>query len=315
MAKQLVQGMTFPFCGQFSCTATESFRFTEDCEDLARLLGRTREELQEKELACVISAEVKDEAIARLTEQLACGDETEILLPFCGKNGSVIYVLVRGMRRTECDGTAYIHNLFVTAEKTGQMLSGLQKETSTFITKLSQTENRINLLQTCAEQDSLTKVFNAGTTKRLVEEYLSKPEVHCAMLIIDIDNFKHINDCYGHMTGDGAMVCAANAIKKQFRANDIVGRIGGDEFLVLMKDITDAGIVASKCAAIIAAFNTLCVGEMQEGHMCCSIGAAVSCTDKVVYNAMFLCADKAMYRTKQSGGNNYIVEMCECSDQ
>ena len=313
MVKQFVQGMTFPFCGQFSYTVTESFRFTENCEDIARLLGRSQEELRGKELACFISAEAKDEAIARLSDQLACGNETEMLIPFCGKNGSSVYVLVRGMRRTECDGVAYVHNLFVTAEKTGQMLSGLQKETNSFKAKLSQTENRINLLQTRAEQDSLTKVFNAGTTKRLVEEYLSNPEAHCAMLIIDIDNFKRINDCYGHMTGDNVMVCAANAIKKQFRANDIVGRIGGDEFLVLMKDIADVRIVACKCSQIIAAFNTLCVGKMQKGHLSCSIGAAVSCTDQVAYNAMFLCADKAMYQTKQSGGNNYIVEMCECN--
>ena len=64
--------------------------------------------------------------------------------------------------------------------------------------------------------------------------YLKKSKNSCAVIVIDIDDFKVINDRYGHMIGDNVLVCAAQAIRNQFRSQDIVGRIGGDEFLVLM---------------------------------------------------------------------------------
>ena len=130
------------------------------------------------------------------------------------------------------------------------------------------------------------------------------------MLVIDVDGFKRINDFYGHMVGDEVMIASANAIKKLFRANDIVGRVGGDEFLVLMKDVSDIGIVETKCAQILEAFNKIHSDSMKNEMMSCSVGAAVSSSNDITYNDLFLCADKAMYSAKKNGGNKYFVEMC-----
>lgn len=61
-------------------------------------------------------------------------------------------------------------------------------------------------------------------------------------MIIDVDNFKLVNDLYGHLSGDAMLSDAASALKKMFRSGDVVGRVGGDEFCVLMRGIRDAGI-------------------------------------------------------------------------
>ena len=197
------------------------------------------------------------------------------------------------------------------AEKTGKTIEELKDGVKIYRQKLSQTENRINLLQTRAEQDSLTKILNAGTTRRLAEEYVSAPQSNCAMLVVDVDDFKRINDRYGHMVGDSVMICAADAIKKLFRANDIVGRIGGDEFLVLMKDVSDVNIVSLRCSQILEAFKAMRFDVMKNEELSCSVGAAVFGVSKISYDEMFLCADKAMYRAKNLGGNQYVVIECK----
>ena len=107
------------------------------------------------------------------------------------------------------------------------------------------------------------------------------------------------------------MICAADAIKKLFRANDIVGRIGGDEFLVLMKDVSDVNIVSLRCSQILEAFKAMRFDVMKNEELSCSVGAAVFGVSKISYDEMFLCADKAMYRAKNLGGNQYVVIECK----
>ena len=310
MDRRFASELISPPYGFYSYSTEPGFRLTEDCGDLAKLLGGSVDEIKGKELADFLASPEKEDTVTVLQSQLERTGETEKLMTFVRQDGTSVYVLNRGKIEEDRFGNEYVRNIFVCAENTGHLVEHLRDVVEAYQTRLSQTETKINLLQTCAEQDSLTKIFNAGTTRRLAEEYIYAPKSRCAMFIIDVDDFKRVNDRYGHMVGDDVMICAAKAIKTLIRSNDIVGRIGGDEFLVLMKDVSDINIVSLRCSQILEAFNEMQFDRMKNERMSCSVGAAVSGSHKLCYDEMFLCADKAMYRAKNLGGNKYIVKEC-----
>ncbi len=164
-------------------------------------------------------------------------------------------------------------------------------------------------LQEQAERDSLTKIYNAHTSRKLAEEYLADVEedIISALLVIDLDDFKHVNDRYGHMFGDEVLVQAAQTIKKLFRSRDIVGRIGGEEFIVLMKDVPDQRIVNKRCSQLNAAFHDIFKEQLAENELSCSIGVAVSPIHGNSYYDLFRLADRAMYRAKDLGKDRYVI--------
>lgn len=160
-----------------------------------------------------------------------------------------------------------------------------------------------------AEYDSLTQLLNRETAKQHTVEYLnSYPNgALCALMIIDLDNFKQINDSFGHMFGDKVLLKAAEAIKKSFRYRDLVARIGGDEFMVLMKNITNQELIKERCTQILSAFHSLLSDEQTECDISCSIGVALSPDHATSYDQLFEFADEAMYQAKKQGKNNYAI--------
>lgn len=129
--------------------------------------------------------------------------------------------------------------------------------------------------------------------------------MNCALLIIDLDDFKQVNDSYGHMFGDAVLVQAAQTIKKLFRSKDIVGRIGGEEFMVLMKDITDSEIVNIRCNQLNTAFHDILCRQMTENPLSCSIGVSFAPAHGRSYFELFCCADQALYLAKDQGKDRY----------
>lgn len=160
-----------------------------------------------------------------------------------------------------------------------------------------------------AECDSLTQLLNKETAQQHTVEYLnSYPNgARCALIIIDLDNFKQVNDSYGHLFGDKVLLKAADAIKKSFRNRDLVARIGGDEFMVLMKDITNQEIIKERCTEILSSFHSLLSDEQIQCEISCSIGIAISPDHATSYDQLFEFADEAMYQAKKQGKQNYAV--------
>ena len=158
-------------------------------------------------------------------------------------------------------------------------------------------------LRSRAEQDSLTKLFNNKTAQEKAAQYLSNisGDLECCLLIIDLDNFKHINDRYGHMLGDTVLTKCARKIKTLFRPDDIVARIGGDEFLVLMKDVSNRELVQDRCSQLIVALRTI----LREQPLSCSIGIAFAPEHGSTYYDLFIAADQALYYAKDLGKNQY----------
>lgn len=154
-----------------------------------------------------------------------------------------------------------------------------------------------------AERDILTKLFNKDTGRRLTEQYLAETAENlcCVMLIIDMDNFKLVNDRFGHLFGDQILSQAAREIQQLFRSQDILARVGGDEFLVLMKDVSDRELVRNRCQQLIEAFSGLLSEKEFSIALSCSIGAAFAPLHGASYYQLFLHADKALYQAKALG--------------
>ena len=163
------------------------------------------------------------------------------------------------------------------------------------------------LLQDRAERDSLTRLLNKNAARKKAEEYLSRfpAGAQCALLIIDLDNFKQVNDQYGHLFGDSVLASAGREIEKLFRNQDIVSRIGGDEFMVLMCNVNDRNILDSRCRMLLKTFQSLFRSGRYKLPLSCSIGIALSPEHGSTYYDLFRRADQALYRAKAEGKNAF----------
>lgn len=173
-------------------------------------------------------------------------------------------------------------------------------------------------LQDRAERDSLTKLLNKDAGRRQAEDYFARfPDgAHSALLIIDLDNFKQVNDRYGHLFGDAVLSQVAREIKKLFRNQDIISRIGGDEFLVLMRGVSDYNLVESRCQRLLTVFQNIFQNQKQKMPLSCSIGIALAPAQGRTYYDLFNRADRALYRAKAKGKNMFVFfdEQDEQSD-
>lgn len=162
-------------------------------------------------------------------------------------------------------------------------------------------------LQDRAERDMLTKLLNKTAARRQVEDYIAGSGNSCALFIIDLDDFKQINDRYGHMFGDAVLNQISKEIRKLFRAQDVVARIGGDEFMVLMRGISDRKLVERRCAQLVTAFHNAMLDHLDGEHLSCSVGVALYPQHGKSYNELFRKADQALYATKGRGKDGYTI--------
>ncbi len=161
-----------------------------------------------------------------------------------------------------------------------------------------------------AEKDALTGLYNKGATQQLIEqtleEELQKNTLN-ALMIIDLDNFKEVNDTLGHSHGDKVLADTANILGEVFKGGDIVGRIGGDEFVVFMRNlnsISNADILASR---IVEKVDFKLPAGDKEINVTCSIGVSVFPYHGKSYEELFEKADKALYTAKANGKNGYRI--------
>ena len=164
-------------------------------------------------------------------------------------------------------------------------------------------------LQVIASTDSLTTVLNRGAFMTLVDGYLSRVEAdrqHGALLVVDADNFKAVNDHYGHDRGDEALRLIAAAIKRMLRGVDIVGRIGGEEFGVFLPGATreQAETVAERIR--IGVSSSLLEPNGARHELSVSIGGAVF-QRRLSFPDLFRVADQQLYLAKSGGRNRASV--------
>ena len=165
-------------------------------------------------------------------------------------------------------------------------------------------------ITTMAEHDSLTGLYNRIAFQKIVESAYSENESSkylSAFMMIDIDNFKTINDSFGHEFGDNVLKTIASQIRSTFRQEDSIGRLGGDEFAVFISRISDKALVEKKaeeiCKKIQITFNNC----SEIISISCSIGIAFAPEAGIDFNSLYANADEAQYMAKRSGKNKYVV--------
>ena len=163
-------------------------------------------------------------------------------------------------------------------------------------------------LQHSAEHDVLTGFLNKVATQKNIETYLSKltpSDLPPAFVIIDADGFKAINDSFGHLFGDGVLADMGKAIRGVFRQKDIVGRIGGDEFVVLFVDMPSQDVLEKRCVELLNLLDRHYESNNQSLPFSVSIGIALYPEHGTTYVDLFKRADRALYESKSQGKNRY----------
>ena len=171
-----------------------------------------------------------------------------------------------------------------------------------------QTEREIkSQLEARAQRDSLTGVYNSATSHQLMKQRLVEEDRNGAgaMIIMDIDYFKQINDYLGHYTGDQVLEETAEILQACFRTDDIVGRLGGDEFVVFMKAVSDPEIVKQRCTEVLERVKDVTL-EKHGKEVTLSIGAAMA-GGETDYDVLYRKADQALYQIKKHGRSEVLV--------
>ena len=156
--------------------------------------------------------------------------------------------------------------------------------------------------ETAATKDALTGVFNRKSFQYQVEMHMKEREdsADSTMILMDGDNFKQINDTYGHAEGDQVIKQLSQILLKTFRRKDVIGRFGGDEFMIFLRNVTDREIINRR----LEEFRTELSKNGSYG-ITCSIGIATVKKEDFSYEKAFKEADEALYQSKRAGKNRY----------
>lgn len=177
------------------------------------------------------------------------------------------------------------------------------------VPELSQREllNQYEKMKKMALRDALTGLLNRGALEKEIRRRLSRMEGAdiCALLIIDLDNFKAVNDTFGHQTGDDVLVKTARLLSGMFRATDIVGRLGGDEFVVFLCGCLSREMIRSK-GQLICERLQIEVGEEKKIKVTASVGIHVS-EGGETFEIIYRSADSALYKAKREGKRTYCI--------
>lgn len=157
------------------------------------------------------------------------------------------------------------------------------------------------------QKDPLTGILNKAAVEiRINKKLKNKEEFQKAvLLVIDLDNFKSINDQFGHPCGDHVLIECAHILKESFDKNAEIGRIGGDEFIVFVTDVSDK-MLYEICNWVIKKMQEICWQGVQVSANC-SIGATISTNQADEYAQLYYEADDAMYMAKKGGKGKFYV--------
>jgi len=168
-----------------------------------------------------------------------------------------------------------------------------------------------------AEHDSLTGLYNRGTVETLIANAIAKggsKKFH-AFILIDIDDFKEINDSMGHMVGDQVLKEVSKKIKYAFRSDDIMGRLGGDEFVLFIKNIPSKEFLSKKMERICKEVESPLFIVGKNMRVTFSMGIALYNQDGDTYNELYRKADCALYSVKRNSKNNFNYYSSEMDEQ
>lgn len=195
--------------------------------------------------------------------------------------------------RMRAGGSAYI---WCKVNVTPVMEHGEAVKMIGVITDISAVREMTSALKQQVRLDAFTGLYNKKYAEKAIRQILSEsPGGKHALLILDIDGFKAINDTYGHAAGDDVIRDMAVRLTDSFRKTDVVGRFGGDEFLVLARDLPDVEWLRSRLDGLVACGHPVCAYTN-------SVGVSLFPGDGETFDGLFAKADRALYRAKARRG-------------
>jgi diguanylate cyclase (GGDEF)-like protein len=157
------------------------------------------------------------------------------------------------------------------------------------------------------DMDILTKLSNRGAFERVVAQYVHESNQNAVLLIMDVDNFKSVNDTMGHAYGDMVLQLVGQYLQNTFRSGDTISRLGGDEFVAFLPAAGDIAYIQEKALALIGQISAIQI----ESDVPCKIGASIGLAqypeDGCSFEALYKRADEALYRAKQSGKGDCVI--------
>ena len=174
-------------------------------------------------------------------------------------------------------------------------------------------------LEKRSKTDLLTGLQNKVATEELIRLMLSphylKEGTTCALLMIDVDKFKTINDTLGHVKGDRVLAAIGQIIKSSFKGMDVAGRIGGDEFMVFLRDIEKADNALLLAERIERQTKQLILHEEIRAFVSVSIGISMFPEHGKTFEELYSAADKALYYVKKHGRANWKLYTPELENE
>ena len=161
-----------------------------------------------------------------------------------------------------------------------------------------------------AHHDGLTGLLNWKTFQEQASALLSQGKAG-AILAIDTDDFKEVNDTFGHLAGDLALQNTAAALRSAFRPRDLVGRLGGDEFAVCVNGYISSENLEQRCAEIVKNGIAFTDSAGNEHIITLSVGGIELSGVAIGFQHAYRQADEALYRSKDEGKNRYVLEKAE----
>ena len=195
-----------------------------------------------------------------------------------------------------------------------QTISAVEDERGTIVNYVSVMADISSFKQSQAQldflayHDPLTELPNRLLLLDRLDHALQRAKrfrQQLAVLFLDLDRFKNINDSLGHAVGDSVLQLAAERIGSEVRAEDTISRLGGDEFVIILDQIDDVQDAASLAQKLIAAFQQPFIADQHELHLSISMGISIYPSDGENGDTLIKNADAAMYKAKEEGRNDY----------
>lgn len=158
-----------------------------------------------------------------------------------------------------------------------------------------------------SDKDAMLDMLNKKAITEYAKHRLSHPEWTSYLVILDLDNFKMVNDTYGHMFGDTVLVAFTEIINKAMGNHGVVGRLGGDEILIVTKDIPNKAALRPFLREIRTNMELAYKGKLDGISLTCSMGAAAYPEQAKSYEDTMALADKMLYLAKEKGRNRYLI--------
>ncbi len=168
-------------------------------------------------------------------------------------------------------------------------------------------EDTVPYYATAEGKDSFTGLLNKRACAEYAAEMLAANDGMHYMAMVDIDNFKNVNDTYGHMYGDTVIGQVASIINSSLNGRGIVGRFGGDEFFIFTNWITSEMQLRAFLTSIRKRVQNTFENQKQSCKVTLSIGVSMAPTDGVTYDELFKKADKCLYLAKFKGKNRFVI--------